>query len=258
MSIDFHAPKNRDTYSSRRADSGWREAMGRWVDPAGLRVIDLGCGGGIYTEGWAELGAGHVVGVDFSETILEAAREKTKEFPEISYHCSDACQTALPDESADIVFSRALLHHVKNSQDFFHEAYRLLAPGGVCIIQNRTLADVTVPGSADHLRGFFFEAFPKLLAFEQNRRPADEQVRKEMRQSGFTQVTSHQLWEVRRTYQRWVELERDLGNRTGRSLLHELTDQELRQLINYIHQKIEGREPIHEQDRWTVWVGVKG
>lgn len=66
MGIDFHAPANRRTYSDREADASWREAVLRLVDAAGADVVDVGCGGGVYTRAWHELGAATVTGVDFS------------------------------------------------------------------------------------------------------------------------------------------------------------------------------------------------
>ena len=52
MAIDFHATANRNTYATRQADDGWQAAMRRLVDPAGTRVADIGCGGGIYSRAW--------------------------------------------------------------------------------------------------------------------------------------------------------------------------------------------------------------
>ena len=63
------------TYTGRQADAGWVEAIRRIVDPAGKRVADIGCGGGIYSRAWHALGA-EVVGVDFSEQMVAAAREQ--------------------------------------------------------------------------------------------------------------------------------------------------------------------------------------
>ncbi|WP_344640396.1 class I SAM-dependent methyltransferase [Kitasatospora cystarginea] len=72
-------------------------------------------------------------------------------------------ETGLPDGSADIVFERALVHHLDDLPTAFREARRVLAPGGTLIVQDRTIEDVRRPGSADHLRGWFFEFFPGLL-----------------------------------------------------------------------------------------------
>lgn len=258
MGIDFHSYDNRRSYASRKADADWLSAIRELVNPAGLTVVDAGCGGGIYTEAWAELGARRVIGVDFSEAMLAMARENTSHREEIVYVCADATQTGLPAESADLVFARALVHHLQSPQDFLAEAYRLLVPGGICLVQNRTMEDVSLPGSPDHLRGYFFEAFPRLLHVEENRRPREKELRTQMEQTGFAQVRTVRLWEVRKTYAAWEELEADLLSRMGRSLLHELSDAELGELTAYVKERVDGGQPIREQDRWTLWMGVKG
>ena len=63
------------------------------------------------------------------------------------------------------------------------------------------------------------------------------------------------LWEVRKVHEGREELRHDLTNRTGRSILHDLSDTELADLIRYIEKRLpEG--PIVEKDRWTVWSAV--
>lgn len=85
MPIDFHDKLNRRTYSDRDADQGWRSTVGQLVDPASARVVDIGCGGGTYTRAWHDLGAATVTGVDFSEPILEAARNNHGELPGVRF-----------------------------------------------------------------------------------------------------------------------------------------------------------------------------
>lgn len=43
----------------------------------------------------------------------------------------------------------------------------------------------------------------------------------------------------------------------GRSILHELDDDELSALISYIDKAITNEENIVEKDRWTIWKAVK-
>jgi ubiquinone/menaquinone biosynthesis C-methylase UbiE len=252
MTIDFHAKTNRTTYAQRAADSGWADAIRQIVDPAGKRVADIGCGGGIYSRAWRELGAADVVGVDFSAQMVGAARERTAGLPGLAFRQGDAADTGLAAHSRDIVFQRALIHHFERYEPAFAEAHRVLAPGGLLIVQDRTPADVELPGSREHLRGWFFERCPKLAAIEAGRRPTDAAVEQALRASGFTAIESRGLWEVRRTYPTVEALERDLAARTGRSILHALDDDELAALIGHIREHI-GAPPIVEKDRWTIW-----
>ncbi len=250
--IDFHAESNRGTYARRAADIGWADAMTAIVDPAGKRVADIGCGGGIYSQAWQTLGAADVVGVDFSARMVADARERSVGISGLAFRQGDAAATGLAPASRDIVFERALIHHLPGCEPAFAEAHRVLVPGGRLIVQDRTPADVELPGAPEHLRGWFFERFPRLLSIETGRRPSSETVEKALLMAGFHAIESRTLWEVRRTYTTVEELERDLSARTGRSILHALDDAELHDLIAYIRARI-GAPPIVEKDRWTIW-----
>lgn len=257
MGIDFHAEENQSAYIGRTADESWRQAMRSILDPLGKRVIDVGCGGGIYSKAWAELGAASVIGVDFSEVMLKAAWDHCREEKRIAFLRRAAHATGLPDNSADVVFARALVHHLLELEPFVEEAYRLLAPGGVLIIQDRTMTDVRMPPSPTHFRGYFLERFPHLLEKEAKRRPEDAKVREALQQSGFVRIETKPLWEVRRTYGQWAELKADLLARTGRSILHELDDEQLLMLVERIGEKMAHEQEIKEQDHWTIWIGAK-
>lgn len=257
MTINFHDEKNKTAYSGRSADKTWLEAMRAIIDPAGKRVVDVGSGGGIYSRAWLELGAKSVVGVDFSHAMLETARSQATEQDALSFVHGDALRTGLPEASADIVFARALIHHLTDLDGFFAEVCRLLVPGGVAIVQDRTMEDVMVPGSPRHIRGYFFEVFPHLLEKEKGRRPENSQVQDAMEQHGLTALECRRLLETRRRYRDWGELEADLRARTGRSILHALTDSELDELISVMRQQLGGHTEILEQDRWSIWIGKR-
>ena len=71
-------------------------------DVEGMKVLDLGCGTGIFSIGAWLLGAGMVVGYDVSESALEVARANAESFgAEVEFHKSDIRDV---DEGADTVF----------------------------------------------------------------------------------------------------------------------------------------------------------
>jgi len=219
--------------------------------------VDVGCGGGIYTKAWAELGAASVLGVDFSAAMLGSARETCAGLPSVSFRPGDALATGLPGASADLVYERALIHHVADVPACVREAYRLLAPGGVYLTQDRTPDDYTIPGAPGHVRGYFHEAFPRLLEVELRRRPRAADVRAAYDAAGFRDVGERSFWETRRVYDDFAALAADLRARVDRSILHELSDVELAGLVAYIRERVPAAGLITDASRWTLWWGTR-
>jgi ubiquinone/menaquinone biosynthesis C-methylase UbiE len=164
MPIDFHAQENRFTYALRKADPSWEATIEEIVSVKEKIVGDIGCGGRIYSRALSEMGAANVIGVDFSEQMLKTAWEQSQEYANIQYVHADACRTDLPGDMFDVVLLRALIHHLDQSNwsACFAEAHRLLKSDGVLIVQDRTPEDCLLPGSATHIRGYYFERYPKL------------------------------------------------------------------------------------------------
>lgn len=257
MPIDFSSPANRNAYALRTADVSWKETMTGLIDPAGLRIADVGCGGGIYSTSWLELGAESVTGIDSSPQMIEDAITRADEHPDLRFTVAEAAATGIPDGSVDLVFQRALVHHLADLQPVFAEAWRIVAPGGRLMIQDRTMGDVQRPGSPQHLRGYFFERYPRLVDAEAARRPQADSISAALRAAGFVDVDTASVPERRRAYASFDELAGDLMARTGRSILHELNDDELRDLVDFIGQKIGTINGIDEIDHWTIWMATK-
>jgi SAM-dependent methyltransferase len=256
MPIDFNAPANRLAYTGREADASWRDAMRRIVDPIDLDVADIGCGGGIYSRAWRALGARSVTGVDFSRELLGAARESSSGLRGVSFVEGDAAATGLPDECVDLVFERALLHHLQQVAPALLEARRILRPGGVLVIQDRTADDAFQPASVDHVRGYIFECFPRLLELELGRRPDPVMLLGELHSAGFVDTSMTKLWEVRAVHETREHLLDDIRSRRGRSILHELDDVELGRLVDFLRDRLPGGRLV-ERDRWTLWVATR-
>jgi len=257
MPINFHDESNRHTYATRTADPIWLKTIASLVQPHGKTVLDIGCGGGIYTRAWASLDADNVIGIDSSETMLQTAAEISSDYDNICYQLGHAAATRQKNSSAEIVFERALIHHFTDLQPCITEAYRLLIPQGIYLIQDRTMEDVQLPGSENHIRGYIFEAFPKLLNIEKSRRHSVEEVNHHLLQAGFKNLSTLTFWEPRQTHPTFSHLAEDIRKRTGRSILHELTNAEVDKLIDFITAKISKRGEITEKDRWTLWYAQK-
>jgi ubiquinone/menaquinone biosynthesis C-methylase UbiE len=250
--IDLHDAANRHSYSGRAADDSWREAVAQLVDRVGASVVDVGCGGGTYTRAWHEMGAAMVTGVDFSRPMIEQARADHGDLLGVTFRFGEATATGLDDASADLVFERALIHHTPDLAAVTAEAARVLRPGAPALLQDRTLDDVAQPGSAEHLRGWFFEIVPRLLDVENGRRATAAAVSSALEAAGFVDVTTASVWEVRRRYVDPEDYLAKIARRTGRSILHELSDAELEHLAAELRRRLPDA-PVVERDRWTLW-----
>ncbi|MDQ0272844.1 class I SAM-dependent methyltransferase [Cytobacillus purgationiresistens] len=258
MAINFHSEINGTAYSKRVADENWVKLVNSICDVKGKEVLDIGCGGGIYTKAFAEMGAARVTGFDFSAEQLLTAKKTCKDYSNIDYRQGNALDTKLNNESYDIVLERAIIHHIKDLNLCIKEIFRVLKPGGAAIIQDRTPEDCLLKGSTSHIRGYFFEKFPDLIKKETSRRHSSEKVINELKSEGFQKIDEMKLWEIRKSNKEANELIADLKARTGRSILHELTDDQLEELVHYVTKQFEGvNHTIVEKDRWTVWIAWK-
>jgi ubiquinone/menaquinone biosynthesis C-methylase UbiE len=101
---------------------------------AGERVLDIACGTGLVSFAAARAvgPSGHVLGVDLSERMIDAA-ELRSTHPDLS-NCSfsrmDAERLALPDASFDVVLCALGLMYMPDPEQALREMRRVLRPGG--------------------------------------------------------------------------------------------------------------------------------
>ena len=97
----------------------------------GMRILDVGCGGGILSESLAESGA-KVTGIDVGEETLEVARLHLLESGiKVEYVCSTVEDYAKRcKEKFDIVTCMELLEHVPDPASIISACALLVRPGG--------------------------------------------------------------------------------------------------------------------------------
>ena len=106
----------------------------------GLRVLDIGCGGGLLSEPMARLGA-DVVGADAAERNIPVARVHAEQSGlVIDYRHTTAEALAAAGERFDVVLNMEVVEHVADPQAFMTACQELLKPGGlmICSTLNRT------------------------------------------------------------------------------------------------------------------------
>ena len=107
---------------------------------AGLRILDIGCGGGLVTEPLARLGA-TVTGIDAADSSIAVARAHARGMDlEIDYRSAAAEELAAAGERFDAVLALEVVEHVADRAPFLEAVATLVRPGGALIAStlNRT------------------------------------------------------------------------------------------------------------------------
>ncbi len=105
-------------------------------DVRGKTVLEYGCGDGMNTVLLAPRGA-HVKSLDISPDLIEVARRRltaNNVSGDVQFIVGSAHDLPLPDESVDVVFGMAILHHLDLSLSA-REVHRVLRKGGRAIFQ---------------------------------------------------------------------------------------------------------------------------
>ena len=143
--------------------SEWRDGLWATVedmlpDGEGHRVLDAGCGAGVYSAVLADRGV-DVIGVDVSEAMLAEARERV---PEATFRQTDlsAGLDCLDADSVDVVLCQHVFSHLPDLSTPLAEFARVLSDGGVLVVSTHNpvhdyvlVRDGEYPeaGAPDHL-----------------------------------------------------------------------------------------------------------
>ena len=106
---------------------------------AGLRILDIGCGGGLLSEPMARLGA-EVVGADPATRNIPVAQLHAEQSGlTIDYRLTTAEELAAAGEQFDVVLNMEVVEHVPDPQSYLTACQTLLKPGGlmICSTLNR-------------------------------------------------------------------------------------------------------------------------
>jgi trans-aconitate 2-methyltransferase len=172
----------------------WGETIVASLDLRGDEsALDLGCGSGRLTEHLLRrLPRGHVIAVDRSANMLEAARAHLE--PEFNGHVEYVQRSVEQidfDRIADLAFSNAALHWVPDHPRMFGAIFRALKPGGLFIAQCGGGPNIlSVRQRAQKLMDaepyrLYFEGWPGPWVFA-----TPDEARERMRSAGFVDVSA--------------------------------------------------------------------
>lgn len=242
----------RDHYERLAAsyDENWvtnSEAFNGWMSErilealdlrAGDRVVDLGCGTGIFSNALAAQ-VQEVICVDPSSQMLAQLPKTGGVFVPVQASAEDAASGAvrLPYDQVDAILIKEALHHVRNRETVVAGLARLLAPGG------RMLA-VTLPTVID------YPLFRRALEVFTEDQPDPADIAGAMQAAGLAvELTYH-------TYRRQFARDRYVAMVRNRhmSLLSKFDDIELENGIREIERE-HPEEVLEFDDRFAFVLG---
>ncbi|MCB9844614.1 MAG: bifunctional demethylmenaquinone methyltransferase/2-methoxy-6-polyprenyl-1,4-benzoquinol methylase UbiE [Phycisphaeraceae bacterium] len=192
-------------------DQAWRRAAVRAAAIApGDRVLDVACGTGDLTAAIARREPAEVIGVDFTQEMLDHAEAKRVRLPEpaasrIRYQRADAMDLPFQDASFDAVTIAFGLRNVADPSRAIVECVRVLRPAGRLVILEFTTPRFPPVRWANALySGWIMPRTASLIARDRSGAYrylprsvstflTTEQVRQAMRDAGLEQVGSRSL-----------------------------------------------------------------
>ena len=97
----------------------------------GMKVLDAGCGSGVYTEWLIQKGA-DVTAVDYSKEMLSIAKEKNLPAKFIEANLNYPLDF-FEDEKFDLILCPLVIHYIKDLNLLFSEFNRILKPSGIFV-----------------------------------------------------------------------------------------------------------------------------
>ena len=105
-----------------------------------VKILDIGCGGGLLSEPMSRLGA-EVVGIDASEKNIQVAKlHAKKKGLNIKYHCTSP-ENFITNTKFDVILNMEIIEHVEDVDFFLKSCAKLLKKEGIMFVAtiNKTL-----------------------------------------------------------------------------------------------------------------------
>ena len=205
----------------------------------GERVLDLGCGTGLYSRGLADL-AGQVLCADPSRKMLDQLPAGPEYVP-IQATAEDIVsgRVRLPHERLDAILVKESIHHVEDPPAVVAGLAKLLAPGGRLLV-------VMLPTT------IAYPLFTAALELFERLQPDPEVIAALMRDSRLEAEVAYEEFELSFEKQRYLKMVRA----RYMSLLSHFSDTELAAGVSEIDEQYPG-DRLNFPDRLAFVLGVR-
>lgn len=146
--------------------------LGKKQTEGSLKILDLGCGPGLYSEYFAQKGH-KVTGVDISKTSIEYAKESAaRQNLDIKYFQANYLETVFAVEEYDLavlIYTDFSVLNPQEQQQLLHSIYKTLKTGGTLILDvlnDNNIENKTTPRSWEASANGFWKAEPYLALSE--------------------------------------------------------------------------------------------
>lgn len=158
---------------------------------AGESVLDVGCGTGLLTELIASgVGkSGRVVGVDYSQDMLDFAASRCEPLSNVELHQGDVTELQFEDESFDAASCIQTLLYVDRVETAIDELHRVLKPRGRVAILETDWRGVVMNSNDPELTRTIFEAWDKTVSSPN----LPTRLIPMLKQSGFSSIRSQAI-----------------------------------------------------------------
>ncbi len=111
-----------------------------------MNILDVGCGPGTITAGFAVLAPqGHVTGIDMGAEVLEHARTSAEQqaLTNITFQVGSVLELPFPDNTFDIVHAHQVIQHTTDQVKALQEMRRVTKDGGIVAVRDADMAAMT-------------------------------------------------------------------------------------------------------------------
>jgi ubiquinone/menaquinone biosynthesis C-methylase UbiE len=123
---------NKVEYNSHNALYERPATLSLLPEVKGKKVLDAGCGSGVYSEWLIDRGA-IVTAIDYSDSMISFAKEKVGDRANIIKANLNSPLTFLKEDEFDLVVSSMVIHYIKDWRNLFSEFNRILKTNGVLV-----------------------------------------------------------------------------------------------------------------------------